>query len=341
MATTIQQAELIGVLLETLLYGVYLMMSLETLEILRKKDWRKFGVAYLHISASAMLLVITLHEVIDIVRAIKAFTGNSSNPDAPGEYYSNVGGQLAVAKTAVYSAVTYISDAFIIYRTYIVWNRAALVILLPILLLIGDMVTGIAATHELTQLEHGSATFVLSLGHGVLTLSFYLLTLSLNVICTVLIAYRIWSIRLRVAPFRLRSLTSTTIAQFSQILIESCTIYSTFLCVLIATYATGSPVMFIAINLGIVFFSLINRVGRGVSVGEQPKDSGDNVATIGSNTCRVPSRSIGLNVDLSTELSDMRAYRIESQMELGSVGFAGMEKDYTRSLITEQARCTV
>ena len=79
MGITIQKAELVGALLETLLYGpsklcficiemtpictmagVYLTMSFETMEILRKKGRRKRGFAYLRICAGALFLTATL-----------------------------------------------------------------------------------------------------------------------------------------------------------------------------------------------------------------------------------------------------------------------------------------
>ncbi|KAH9840922.1 uncharacterized protein C8Q71DRAFT_854771 [Rhodofomes roseus] len=304
------------------------LMNFETVNILRKKHAGRFGDIYLYVSALAMFATITLHEVVDIVRAMQAFTGDESNPAYAGEYYSDIESAISVCKTAVYTVVTILSDAFIVFRTYVVWNQNPLVAILPTLLLIGDLGMGIAADHELTQLNVGTSKFNAD-AIARRTQAFYALTLTLNVICTLLIAYRIWSIQKELASVNTITSGRTSLTRIVNILIESCAVYSALLFILISTYAAGSPAMFIILDItapiiGIVFFSVINRVGRGVSHGDHA--TSQMLTTLNFNSRSGMTPSTGNTVETATELHDMDSFHLDVTIKADPVGLDPTEK---------------
>ncbi|TFY67386.1 hypothetical protein EVJ58_g1647 [Rhodofomes roseus] len=298
MAISIQKAELIGVFLETLTYGVYLMMTFETVNILRKKHAGRFGDIYLYVSALAMFATITLHKVVDIVRAMQAFTGDESNP--------------AYAAPFAFTGMAAETNHTQVFRTYVVWNRNPLVAILPTLLLIGDLGMGIAADHELTQLNVGTSKFNAD-AIARRTQAFYALTLTLNVICTQ-----------GVGICHHDHVRSDELTRIVNILIESCAVYSALLFILIGTYAAGSPAMFIILDIGIVFFSVINRVGRGVSHGDHA--TSQKLTTLNFNSRSGMTPSTGNTLETATELHDMDSCHLDVTIKADPVGLDPTEK---------------
>ncbi|EPS95744.1 hypothetical protein FOMPIDRAFT_50011 [Fomitopsis schrenkii] len=293
MVMSMQKAELLGAFLETLCYGVYLVIAIECVDILRRRGKRQFHSMYLHLSAGAMFIAITMHFVTDIARAVTAFTGDESAI----AYYADLRSFASMFKTSIYNVVTWISDAFIVYRTFIVWGRNYRVALLPFLLFLGDVAAGIMAVDGLSALQGTQAFIATDLTKR--TQSFYALTLSVNVICTILIAVRIWTIQRETAAVRSMSSQgaghTSSLTRVATVLVESCAVYSVLLFLLIGLYAGGSPGMFVVLDLlspviGIVFFSVINRILRGVSHGDHP-----TVAETRSMQFNVPSSRTALS----------------------------------------------
>jgi len=192
-----------------------------------------------------------------------------AEPNYPTIYYSIYNTLPDILKSVLYVTVTLVSDAFILYRLFIVWDRSYSITILPFLLYIADIAISVLWVYTLTLVKPDDDIYASVL--SVRVTAFYSITLAMNVICTSLIAFKILRIQKRVAP-----LTTISRDQFSravEIIVESCSIYSALLVVMITTFASGSPAVFIILNLmcpiiGIVFSSVIVRVGLGVSHGD-------------------------------------------------------------------------
>ncbi|KAI0928019.1 hypothetical protein AcW1_005398 [Taiwanofungus camphoratus] len=298
MTVSLQKAELIGVILESLTYGAYFIIFAQCSSAIRsfQQNWESLWRSgsstrssvepiktdvflerhtrpsrglYLPLTAALLFILITMHLVVDIVRVVDAFTGNELNPLNPALYYGDLRAFASVFKTVIYTSVTVVSDAFIVYRTFIVWDRSYVLIALPFLLFLADTAMGYTAASTLTHITPDQAFYAKQLSRR--TQAFYSLTVSLNVLCTLFIAFKIWRIqRERGANWDMKS----TFSRVTVIAIESCAVYSAFLFVLIGTYAGDSPAMFIILDMmspiiGIVFSSVIIRVGKGVSHGDE------------------------------------------------------------------------
>ncbi|KAG2340351.1 hypothetical protein BDR05DRAFT_966865 [Suillus weaverae] len=273
MALTIPKAELIGVFLESLAYGAYLMVFNQCMFVLRKRRSRPSD--YLVGTAVSLFILITAHLAIDILRNMQAFTADEAEPNYPTTYYGTFDTWQNILKSTLYVAVTLVSDAFILYRSFILWGRNYLITAFPFLLFIADIAIGVFWVYTLSLVVPGENVFADDLSVRVTT--FYSITLTMNVICTLLIALKILKIQKAIAPFT--NGNENQISRLVPIIVESGSAYSALLVVMIGTYTSKSPAMFIILNsmspiIGIVFSSVIVRVGLGLSHGDSHRANG-------------------------------------------------------------------
>jgi hypothetical protein len=273
MALTISKAELIGVFVESLAYGVYLMVFNQCMSVLRKRYSRPSD--YLVGTAVSLFILITAHLVIDILRNMQAFTADEAVPNYPTKYYGTFDTWQNILKSTLYVAVTLVSDAFILYRSFILWGRNYLIATFPFLLFIADIAIGVFWVYTLSLVVPGEDVFADALSIRVKI--FYSITLAMNIICTSLIALKIFKIQKVVASFK--NVNNDQVSRLLPIIVESGSVYSALLVIMIGTYTSNSPAMFIILNsmspiIGIVFSSVIVRVGLGLSHGDSHRANG-------------------------------------------------------------------
>jgi hypothetical protein len=197
--------------------------------------------------------------ITDGVRAVYAFKKDQV-PLGPDLYYANVASALSLVKTSLYFVITIIFDAFILHRCFVVWNRNYLVILLPFIVWLADIGTGIASVQGLSGLTKGDSVFILK--QEKITKSFLSSTLAVNGLCTLLIAYRQWT---RQATMR-DSRKAFGLTREAAIMAESGAIYSITLILIIATYASKSNSFNVFLDMaspiiGVAFSLIIIRLG--------------------------------------------------------------------------------
>ncbi|OCH86138.1 hypothetical protein OBBRIDRAFT_783706 [Obba rivulosa] len=256
---TVPKAELVGTLLEAMAYGAYAVNFLQCMTVLRAKWMEGRHMAPMFVTAVIIFVLVTMHLVVDLIRAMQAFVDNTVQPNAPLLYFAHVNTPLNMIKTSVYVAVTLVSDALIVYRTFAVWRRSFFFVMTPCILFLADIAMSAWATWSLTQVKFGDNVLLADV--TLRAKYFYAITLALNLMCTLLISYRIWSIQGGVGG----AVSGARLSRVIQILIESAASYSALLIVLITASATGTPALFIVLNstspvIGIVFSSVIVRV---------------------------------------------------------------------------------
>ncbi|KIM90157.1 hypothetical protein PILCRDRAFT_173807 [Piloderma croceum F 1598] len=138
MTISVPLAQLTGTFLETFAYGIYIVIFPRCLDILRKRDVKRSLMSYLLATMWIGFVLITVHVVVDVVRAVQAFAGNMDVPGSPEKYYAIVNTALDRTKTSTYVSETLLADTLLVYRTYIVWGRKYWVVIVPILLLGSD-----------------------------------------------------------------------------------------------------------------------------------------------------------------------------------------------------------
>lgn len=202
-------------------------------------------------------ILITMHLCVDLTRAFAAFTANMDVPGSPDKYYANVDSTLNIMKTATYSTTTVISDAVLLFRTWIVWGRNYLIVAVPVLLWFADIATAAWFTWSTNVAKPGASVLI----SAVFARSkyFYVVTLILNLLGTVLIAFRLWSVRRRVSGHAFGQVPNVI-----SIVVESAAIYSVLLIVMIATSVADESAHFFFLNsmapvVGSVFSYVILR----------------------------------------------------------------------------------
>ncbi|KAF7353826.1 hypothetical protein MVEN_01068200 [Mycena venus] len=250
---SLDRASLIALVLETFSLGIFTVLCGATVRVIFK---RRFSNNPLMLPTLCLIWILSIvHWIIDVVRAMDAFL---NSPLGALAYYADVSNPLQAAKTAVYVTLTLSGDFFVIYRCYVVWNRSWLVVVLPILLWTGTGVVGYATTHAFLQTHHGGI-FLTQLKPWVT--SFICMTLSTNVVCTILIAYRILRTRMTLH----KNSGGSRVYSALIIFLESAATYSSALIVLVTVYLLNSNAQFIVLDvtaplIGITFSMIILRL---------------------------------------------------------------------------------
>ncbi|KAJ7479848.1 hypothetical protein FB451DRAFT_165408 [Mycena latifolia] len=249
------KSALVGLVLESLAYGLYLSYFLQCMQIILGRQNSKGRISVpLLLTSLVLFFLITLRLVLDNKGVVEAFTNDPITPNAADIYLENFGNG-AMFRTGTYIALTIVADIFIVFRVYAVWGGSFVAAAVPFVLAIADIITGGLFIQAIQKLAAGSSPD----GKNVAThaVVFYSFTLSLNVLCTFLISLRIYLTKRRangvaVSAFDL----GTTIA----IVIESAAIYSACLVAMIVPTALGNNVQYCLLSVmpGIVVCSTNN-----------------------------------------------------------------------------------
>ncbi|KAJ8088837.1 hypothetical protein PM082_014083 [Marasmius tenuissimus] len=214
--SVLAKAGLIGMLLEGIMYGIYLIVSLQTLRILCKKAVPGFVFMYLASTGFMLFVLITLTMGVDIQITMKLFfSGNDAPP-------IEISIKLARLRYGIYVSLTMIADIFMVYRVFAVWSRSLVASAIPCLLSIAGIICGglLAANYSDLAFRTPEAT-------GLLT-AFYCITLLLNLLCTALIA-----IKLYISERETELSSSLRLRWTSVVVIESAALYLTCIIVVV------------------------------------------------------------------------------------------------------------
>ncbi|KAJ7471621.1 hypothetical protein B0H11DRAFT_2196090 [Mycena galericulata] len=263
----------IGAFLESIIYGIYLSAFAECCRLIwLKHKTQNFKHVYFLITTCLMFVLITMQCVLQTLRCIVAF-------DHPNLDFGPPNLPLGVISDACWLFLTPIADAFIIYRTFVIWNRNGLIILLPAMLFVANAGSSIWLTVVLPTLNTDARLHI-----TVEPLDLFLsLTLCTNVICTGLISFRIWYIHRLVVQTAVSSEVRTL--KVVSIIIESAAIYTLLLAATLIIDRFNiflNYVLFACISptIGLVFSYIIIRISRGTAYG----DTTGSISTIGFNS---------------------------------------------------------
>jgi len=301
MALSISTAELVGMIIHSTLYGLYIVLFIGSLYVpwSRRRRYGRGGqpINIILLTVTIILFfLITIHWVLQFTRLVDAFVYHYDDEGGPDAYYEYAANIKNVVKTAFYVAQTFVGDFTMVYRLYVVWGRNLWVIILPCLTSFGLLVAGSGVVYEFSHLSQNESVFITSAGHWVLTV--FATTLTTNIIVTVLIAYRIWSIHRPV-----KGIAQNSLMPVVQIILESAAIYTIVLILTLVGYLAKNNYQFITLDatspaIGISFALIIVRVGMGLSserTQAPPPENRIGFTTNVSNT--MPLRGISVNVN--------------------------------------------
>ncbi|KAJ8088854.1 hypothetical protein PM082_014100 [Marasmius tenuissimus] len=280
------KAALIGLIVESIAYGcetllqdrlwtydlnlgIYFTVFLRTVPILCRKMAPGFIRAYLVSTALALLVLITLKLGVDTKITVEKFTTTRG--------VNLITAEEVKLSSAIYVSLVMIADIFIVnhfvfgeigsshspdgqvYRVFAVWSRSLLVSVVPCLLLVGGITSG-----GLTASTASELAFEDPRSAGFLT-AFYSITLALNVLCTGLIASKLYIMERET----LKLSSSLRLRWTSVIVIESAALYLACVIVIVAcnvVKADGVHLIVLSLTpsiVGLTFSLIIVRIGSG------------------------------------------------------------------------------
>ncbi|KAJ7796587.1 hypothetical protein B0H14DRAFT_2914049 [Mycena olivaceomarginata] len=213
--------------------------------------------------AVLMFVLITTRCIIDTYRCVVAF----DNADIDFGHWNTT---LGLVTNACWFFLTPIADAFMIFRTFLIWNRNWLIVIPPTVLCFANLGSSIWASIALAKFEMEDSVW----GNRALkSMNLFLsLTLCTNIICTGLIAFRILRIHHQIGWVSGSGPTYTM--RVVSAIVESAALYTLLLLGALISNSVNSYTNFILFNctpptIGLIFSYIIIRVSRETSYGDE------------------------------------------------------------------------
>lgn len=325
----------IAIWLEAIFYGLYTMLFFATCRIMiKRRATEVFSSRVFLFSGIVIYLLATLHVVFAVYRLVRGYalhiTGNKGflyfNEHVRWENFSHL---------VISALVTWIGDALVIYRCFLVWRRNFWVIAVPALLLVLSM----AATFVNWRWFQDPTSIPWTTVQPLFDMLFPL-NLAQNVLTTGLISYMIWSQHRTTKASGLQLSSSFNLITIFRIVVESAMIYTVVIIIIIILFRLNHPaaLIFQYIQTPVIgmVFSLIairTHVARADSVTRGGVSSGGMYPTwLSDNGESNPGAQRRLNMPITvttvTEQHDMVMDVIKSRTSMTMMDRDGDRTDH-------------
>ncbi|KAJ7655897.1 hypothetical protein B0H17DRAFT_1146351 [Mycena rosella] len=276
MSTAVLTVNLALTALETLLYGIYLVLFVLSMYFLVQRENTAHAngsrprspVRYLGFSFSVLLFVaVTGHWATTTSRIFFGFT--QFQEDLGGiniaDFFNNPSHPTRTVQSWFLTASVLFGEALIIHRLWVVWMRTTGVIVFPVCCLVTSTIGNILSVTFLTHNHDVYADKWLSINAYII--------LANNVYCTGLIGWKIWSVT-RISEVS----KGSTSRSFGVIIVESAAIFASWTVLFALTLYFKCDVQLVVIEttptvIGVVNALIQTRVGLGLTQ--------ENIGTVG------------------------------------------------------------
>ncbi|KAJ7036754.1 hypothetical protein C8F04DRAFT_1394021 [Mycena alexandri] len=245
----ITEAQIVASFMESVFWGIYLITFFLCMRVLVFRP--DFGLKRLSelnwpmlLVALAMCSFATLDVAVGLMHNIQAFVLYRGAKGAVG-VFSDISNWVNVVKTVDVVMQTTLGDGLLIYRCWVVYGRSWRIVAFPILLWIGGAVCTV--TNIVLEARLHSDALVTSKSLRPVIISFWVLTIVLNILTTGMLVFRIWKVDRESARFAYRTASSSGITtrpsrlkQAMRIIVESGLLYTTVALITFITYITNS-----------------------------------------------------------------------------------------------------
>ncbi|KAJ7211116.1 hypothetical protein C8J57DRAFT_1400081 [Mycena rebaudengoi] len=275
---------MVGMALGNFLYGIYfnLFATSTYLLVTRFNKGKSFDIyrSMLFLSGTTLFLTVTANAVLITVRIFQGFI---LFDEGPVEFFNNSRQPTALALVVSFISML-VNDAIMIFRLWVIWSHARLVIILPTLTLLGLTATTILSVIDLKR----TGSVALALGFT----PTFVLTLVTNVYCTAGIFWKIWGITKACMP-----VGGTNLRDVLAMIVESSLLYTSWAVFYTVTHQINSNIQFVAIATlppiaGISNALIQTRLGMGKAV-----ELSNNHSTAGMIRFVQPRSSAGVATD--------------------------------------------
>ncbi|EIW52804.1 uncharacterized protein TRAVEDRAFT_53243 [Trametes versicolor FP-101664 SS1] len=256
--------------LESLFFGAFCILYLFSLWVLVCRQRRQPHSA----SSLSMIAIVTIMFILtglllalDVGYPMKAFVEHSGTPNGPINYLNQQANDssLNMLHPVLFAIMTFLGDAFMTYRIYVVWNQQLISLVVPILLLVGDIVAGAFSAEALI---HGPKTYytISAPNASAKLIAYFSMTLLTNVVTTLLILGRLWLNDNSVKQYRTAEASTSVHWQVMKTIVQSQSAYSLGVIFNVVAFATHSNLAILTSAmlptlLGISFTLIITRIG--------------------------------------------------------------------------------
>jgi len=243
-----------GDLINGIGYGVQLVMFFYCARYLWTQRRSRKNALFMLGFITAVFIVQTMYVGVQSRTAQLAYIDNRNYPGGPWQWFLNSQSlPVNVMFEATLFLITFLCDALVLWRCWIIWRAAGRYIAwgvtaFPIVLLLASFAMGTLWTLQSSQpgLSFYSA---LPEAYGI---SYYSISLSINVILTVLIVIRLLQYRATVMT-SLPAAHARHYLSLVTILVESAALYSVFAIIFLVTYGVNNPINQIFLSLAQAF----------------------------------------------------------------------------------------
>ncbi|EIM88891.1 uncharacterized protein STEHIDRAFT_145701 [Stereum hirsutum FP-91666 SS1] len=260
-ALSLSKATIISVGIACILYGFSLFMFGFTLWVLLHHRAAN-EINRVMVSVACILFLLSTAHISALMRhVIEGLLDHAS----PEEWFLDESSATFILKLVLYALQTMTGDGVLIYRCYVVWQNRKMVVVVPILLFLGFGGTSFTGFWAYAVHHPGP------LGHILLVLSACFSLLN-NVICTSLLAYRLYKLNsyllpgpgpnsIRPSTRTRRSLIPMMFAIIDAGVLYSATLLTTLICLFLYTNVLAIMLEITVPLIAITFYGVIIRVG--------------------------------------------------------------------------------
>jgi len=260
------KAELVALFVEALLYGIFVVLFYQSIRILTdKRSSPKINWPLL-LTSIAIFATATGHLAIILRRALEAFIEDRDEKGGPVAYYGNLRSALEVSQATFQVAIGMLGDGMAVYRVFAVYNRNYLAIVLPMISFLGTIAASIGSVVVIGQSSSRASAFYFPRLETWMPV-FFGLTFCTSVVCTGLIAVRLWYVNRRVANYASGGRKTRRLIAIQRGIIESASLYSAIMFIYLVTYLakTNYSIIFgdmVSPIIGIVFSLITIRISE-------------------------------------------------------------------------------
>ncbi|KAL1943775.1 hypothetical protein VTO73DRAFT_4220 [Trametes versicolor] len=182
--------------LESLLYGAFCVLYIMSLWILicRQRHSERFASFWMAGVLTAMFVLAGTYLAFDVRHLVAAFADHNSTPGGTLRYLWGEGHDPSRnMDPVIFIIMTFLGDGFMTYRIFVVWNRKLISLVLPGLLLVGDLIAAGFVGNGLLWYETPKDfdSLLVPALHSRL-IAYFAMTLLTNLAMTLLLLGRLW-----------------------------------------------------------------------------------------------------------------------------------------------------
>ncbi|KAF4582651.1 hypothetical protein EYR40_002574 [Pleurotus pulmonarius] len=308
---------LLAAWLESLAYGFFLCLFCGTMLFTFGSGHRSDVHSRVMVGISCVMFFIsTWHLAMNGYRLLQGFAVHVGDEGGAVGYIGNLRRWDHVLKDTLYATQEILGNAAGIYRCFILWNSDWRIIVLPLMLLVGSLVSGYTVCALFVQVDPTQSVFTNRLNSWIQ--AFYSIAVVQNVITTGLMAYRIWRTSNKSAKYK----TENALLPIARILIESAALQLVVEILLLALYSRSVNAQYILLEL--VTPTVVSLDFASITFGAVLKDL--QGITFNAITIRIKLRAIN-NSAVNSEYT-----RSEPVQTIGSMPMRRIKVDITTQI---------